>query len=105
LEWSETPVFGPKTGFFDLNLFPNFFCKIFANLKKLGFSKNIPNLGNQTIPKLAKMENLEISIFRRALFWTSANYFFFPEKVIYLLLFILENVRSPLKVVVDKTCL
>jgi len=41
----ETPVFDAKTF----------------------FSKKIPNFGNQTIPKLAKMKNSEFSVFRRAL--------------------------------------
>jgi hypothetical protein len=63
----ETPVFASKTGFFDPNLFPNFFREILVNSEKPGFSKKITNLGNRTILKLTKMKNSEISFFRRAL--------------------------------------
>jgi hypothetical protein len=48
-EYAETPVFDPQTpvfaskaGFFDPNLFPNFFCKIFCEFGKTGFyQKNL----------------------------------------------------------------
>jgi len=59
-ECSETPVFDP-------NLLPNYFCKIFASLKKLDISKKFPNFDNRTIPKLAKTKSLENSVFQRAL--------------------------------------
>ncbi len=91
LECLETPVFDPKTsafasktGFFDPNLFPNYFCKIFASLKKMDISKKIPNFNNWTIPKLAKTKSLENSVFCRAFtffqhstssFWSFKNVF------------------------------
>jgi len=67
LECSETPVFDPKTHVFDPNLFLNFSPKIFTNSEKPGISEKFPNFGNQTIPKLGKMKNAEISVFCRAL--------------------------------------
>jgi len=61
-ECSETLVFDPK-----------FFHKIFPNSEKTGFSEKFPNFGNQTIPKLAKMKNSEISVFRRSLLFLLLN--------------------------------
>jgi len=67
LECLETPVFDPKTPVFDPNLFPNYFCKIFASSKKLDISEKFPNFDNQTIPKLTKTKSSENSVVRRAL--------------------------------------
>jgi len=59
--------FDPKTGGFDPNLFPNYFCKIFASSKNPDISKKFPNFHNRTIPKLAKTKSSENSVFSRAL--------------------------------------
>jgi len=53
---SITVYFDPKIGFFDPNLFLNFFCKIFANSKITSFYEKFPNLKNLTFKKLAKNE-------------------------------------------------
>jgi len=66
-ECLETPVFDPKTTVFDLNLFPNYFRKIFVSLKKTDISKKFPNFDTRTTPKLAKKKSSENSVFRRAL--------------------------------------
>jgi hypothetical protein len=72
-ECSETPVFlnfDPKTlknrKLFP-NLFPSYFHKIFASLKKPDISEKFPNFENRTIPNFAKMKSSENSVFRRAL--------------------------------------
>jgi hypothetical protein len=59
----KTSVFASKRGFFDPNIFPNFFREIFANSEKRVF----PNFQSGTILKLAKMKNSENSVFRRTL--------------------------------------
>ncbi len=69
LFWTFSVNFDPKTGFFwpknrklFPNLFPNYFCKIFASLKSSGFSEKIPNFESRTFPKLTKTKSSEIDV-------------------------------------------
>jgi len=56
-------LLNPKTGVFDLNLFPNYF----REFEKTEISKKFPNFDYRTIPKLTKTKSSENSVFHKAL--------------------------------------
>ncbi len=58
--WPKNRVFWPKNRKLFPNLFLNYFCDIFASLKRPNISKKILNFKNRTIPKLAKTKSSKV---------------------------------------------
>ncbi len=75
-ECLETLVFDLKTGVFDPELFPNYFCKMFTSSIKPDISKKFQNFCNWTIPKLTITKYSENSVFCRALVYGRALHLF-----------------------------